>query len=262
MKPSRFWIATSATIAVLLLVGYGAAHVLSEDPEVRISARRLDDGRTEFALQQRTDGQWGERILPRSRMFPASPRDGRWLNSSPLTIATEPAEIVREVGEETYAGGRIGTSVISHSPFGARGSTIISTVSIRPDQSHNDQRVNLELALRCRGGSGWLDIQLVGFSSDMAGDVDIQYSLEPTPDDGRAISIEQWPLQRNWDISDRVEFAARAQFTTRLYHWLKQANTFSMIVFREGEDLELTFNLEGVWETPVQPNLDQCGHYY
>ena len=36
--------------------------------EVRISAQRIDDGRVEFALQQRdSDGDWGDRILPASR---------------------------------------------------------------------------------------------------------------------------------------------------------------------------------------------------
>ena len=58
--------------------------------EVRITARRLDDGRTEFALQQRdADGQWGERQLPTRRFFPANVAAGRWLVSAPLTIQVE-----------------------------------------------------------------------------------------------------------------------------------------------------------------------------
>ena len=50
--------------------------------EVRISARRLADGRIEFALQPRTGGGWGERVLPFRRYFPADAPAGRWLNSS------------------------------------------------------------------------------------------------------------------------------------------------------------------------------------
>ena len=58
--------------------------------EVRITARRLGDGRTEFGLQQRgSDGQWGERLLPQRRFFPANVATGRWLVSSPLTIQVE-----------------------------------------------------------------------------------------------------------------------------------------------------------------------------
>ncbi len=55
--------------------------------EVRVAARRLADGRTEFALQQRdADGSWGARQLPTRRFFPADTDVGRWLYSSPLTV--------------------------------------------------------------------------------------------------------------------------------------------------------------------------------
>ena len=58
------------------------------DTDVRVAARRLDDGRTEFALQVLgPGGEWGERVLPRHRFFPAVPRIERWLTSSPLTVA-------------------------------------------------------------------------------------------------------------------------------------------------------------------------------
>ena len=61
--------------------------------ELRIAARRLDDGRTEFTLQQRgAQGEWGERILPRSRFFPAEPSVGVWLTSSPLTLRAPGAD--------------------------------------------------------------------------------------------------------------------------------------------------------------------------
>ena len=56
--------------------------------EVRVAAQLLADGRMEFALQERqADGSWGERRLPRGRFFPANPRVGRWLASSPLTVS-------------------------------------------------------------------------------------------------------------------------------------------------------------------------------
>ena len=56
--------------------------------EVRITAQRLADGRTEFALQEReADGEWGERLLPRARFFPATAAVGRWLSSTPLTVS-------------------------------------------------------------------------------------------------------------------------------------------------------------------------------
>ncbi len=54
--------------------------------EVRISARRLADGRVEFALQPRAGGGWGELVLPSSRYFPANAAPGRWLSSSPVSL--------------------------------------------------------------------------------------------------------------------------------------------------------------------------------
>ena len=54
---------------------------------VRVAAQLLDDGRMEFALQEREpDGSWGDRRLPRARFFPADPDIGRWLSSSSLTV--------------------------------------------------------------------------------------------------------------------------------------------------------------------------------
>ena len=77
-------VAVAGLIAVLGLTAIpasGAGH----EAEVRISAQRLDDGRMEFALQQReADGGWSERLLPRGRFFPAVV--GRWLSSAPLTV--------------------------------------------------------------------------------------------------------------------------------------------------------------------------------
>ena len=55
---------------------------------VRIAARRLADGRVEFAVQQRTaDGGWGERTLPRSRILPVGAEIDRWLASSALAVS-------------------------------------------------------------------------------------------------------------------------------------------------------------------------------
>ena len=55
--------------------------------EVRIVARKLEDGRIEFGLQQReSEDSWGERMLPATRFFPADATVDRWLRSSPLTV--------------------------------------------------------------------------------------------------------------------------------------------------------------------------------
>ena len=65
-----------------------AGAVDSATADLRIVARRLDNGKIEFGLQQRRhDGTWGERRFPRSRLLPVGAEVGRWLVSSPLTVS-------------------------------------------------------------------------------------------------------------------------------------------------------------------------------
>ena len=108
-------------VALLLLALLGvpvaAAQGGGGEVEVRVAAQRLADGRTEFALQEReADGAWGDRVLPRSRFFPANADVGRWLSSSPLTVeaqsesmltATPDAGVEVRVVAQLLADGRI-----------------------------------------------------------------------------------------------------------------------------------------------------------
>ena len=77
---------------------------VSDDPlepvSGRIVAQRLADGRSEFGFQP--EGE--ERILPRSRFFPANASVGRWLQSSPVTVDDQ--EIGR-ISARLLADGRI-----------------------------------------------------------------------------------------------------------------------------------------------------------
>ena len=97
----------NAAIAVLLIVAaaVGSSTMVAQaqsagEVEVRITAQRLQDGRTEFALQQREDGVWGDRIAPRARFFPVEPPLDRWLSSTPVTIVA-PGTLQTESGGET-----------------------------------------------------------------------------------------------------------------------------------------------------------------
>lgn len=67
--------------------GDGAAVVESGTEVVRIVARRLENGKIEFGLQQRRhDGSWGERVFPTARLFPTTASVGSWLNSSAINL--------------------------------------------------------------------------------------------------------------------------------------------------------------------------------
>ena len=78
------------TAAVFLLIGMLLSDVTAgdgEDGDVRLSARRLDDGRVELALQQRSDGQWSARQHPQARFLPTDADADVWHASSPLMLA-------------------------------------------------------------------------------------------------------------------------------------------------------------------------------
>ena len=122
-----------AVAASIILAGFGSSGVAAQeadaDAEVRIAARRLADGRTEFALQERSpDGSWSARRLPRSRFVPTSPEVGRWLSSSVLTIdfpalamlsAEEDASVEVRIAARRLADGRTEVALQERSPGGS-----------------------------------------------------------------------------------------------------------------------------------------------
>ena len=79
----RWLVSTPVTIAASAMLQTESGGEI----EVRITAQRLQDGRTEFALQQREGDGWSDRIAPRARFLPAEPPLDRWLVSTPVTIA-------------------------------------------------------------------------------------------------------------------------------------------------------------------------------
>ena len=101
-RPGRSRLACAAMAALLAIVGgtlisspVASQDTAADDTEVRIVARKLDDGRIEFGLQQRQpDDTWGDRQLPPVRFFPTTAEVGRWLASSPLTPTACQARIV------------------------------------------------------------------------------------------------------------------------------------------------------------------------
>ena len=86
----------SAAMAFTLLLGIAigalALGVVQSDNdgdgelEVRVAAKRLDDGRVEVGVQQREGDGWGERLLPEARFLAAEAEAGVWRSSSPVAV--------------------------------------------------------------------------------------------------------------------------------------------------------------------------------
>ena len=111
-------------MAVIILAGLSAlaqaAHASAGEIEVRVAAQRLADGRTEFALQERREGEeWGERRLPRSRFLPAGASVGRWLASSPLAVGLPGvSEVEVRVASRLLEDGRMEFALQEHQSDG------------------------------------------------------------------------------------------------------------------------------------------------
>lgn len=97
MKRSLAWFGIGLLVASSLFGVVWAA--TSGDAEVRINARRLDDGRVEVGLQQRGDSGWANRQLPDSRFIPPNAEAGRWLNSNPINVTVSDSAVVGNVPE-------------------------------------------------------------------------------------------------------------------------------------------------------------------
>ena len=86
VRRTRRWLRACVAAAGVVAVLAGAVvtapvagqEATSGDGEVRIVARKLESGRIEFGLQQRSaDDTWGDRRLPRVRFFPTTAGIGR-----------------------------------------------------------------------------------------------------------------------------------------------------------------------------------------
>ena len=84
------WVVVAALLAAL--IGSGAALIIraqSDDSaaELRLSARRLDDGTVELGLQRRTPDGWSARILPDGRFLSLEIPNNEWLNSAAFALS-------------------------------------------------------------------------------------------------------------------------------------------------------------------------------
>ncbi len=116
-----------ALLVGVIALGVGLAVAHNDGTEIRITAMRHDDGRIEFAVQEREGEGWGERVLPRARFFPASGREGRWLNSTPITVG-----VVDELETATATPSPTATATPSATATPVPAATPMPTVTATP----------------------------------------------------------------------------------------------------------------------------------
>jgi len=139
---------------------------------VRITARHLADGRIDFGVQRRSEGgRWSERLLPARRFFPTTAGVGRWLVSSPVTVAAPPFEAFAAGG-----GGRSGETLLAAS--------FDRTCAVRPDGG-----------LSCWGREGTRERLSAAVLEDVLA---VSIGVSPTPSVPRSWRASAMPSPSRW----------------------------------------------------------------
>ena len=215
--------------------------------ELRIQAQLRDDDRIEFAVQQRTDDGWSERMLPRLRVMRAFGDPTNWLSSSAISVSVdvEPSHVIvspdpvqRSVAAAINPILRSGwqTGTLQYSADLDVEGRLNSVVT-----AHSEE--GLQLQIGCFNGAR--RVQLAGAASDASGAI--------------ALTIDDMQSKAIWRVvEDGDSTVLRPADAGRLLERLRVADTLAVTV---DELPSATFSLSGMFETPIQANLDQCGNY-
>ena len=215
--------------------------------ELRIQAQLRDDDRIEFAVQQRTDDGWSERVLPDLRAMRAFGDPTNWLSSSAISVSVdvEPSHVVvspdpaqRSVVEAINPILRSGwqTGSLQYSAELDVKGRLNSVVT-----AHSEE--GLQLQIGCFNSAR--RVQLAGTASDVSGAI--------------ALTIDDVQSEANWQVVEQEDSSVlRPADAGRLLERLRVADTLGVTV---DEATSATFSLPGIFETPIQANLDQCGNY-
>ncbi len=259
------WIVAALALAALAA---GAVYAASHSTEVRITARQLEDGRVEFALQQRVDGEWGERQLPRSRYFPTDAQVGRWLNSTPLTVQ------VAEEAESTMQSDAVADTLTTIPTncddaiewcWGSRPDTPVgrSTILTRLGDAHHSTYDRGEASFVCRHDNPEPFVYLAVSAGTFIGSEWHEMSVS-SRSAARASARFGTPANGVWldESSIRVDGNTGIVlfYDPRVWRLAKQNRWLSVYLPRyDNTTVAATFDLTGITDTPVSRHLDACG---
>lgn len=248
---------TLGLLAMLALgaagIGFVAGHNTTE--EVRVVARSASDGRIEFGIEHD-----GERILPTGRYMNAAQigaRNDKWLRSTPVNIEVGAQELddAPASASSAYSPTEIEANWQGAAFYAATRDRftkgVHSFVSVDGLDGYTDNDGDVGLHCYDTGELVFIIASLPTISED-ATTVDVAVVV----DDGDAFTI-------------RTE-AGNAQNGARNLYYYDWRGGDLAAAMRNGDTLHLQFNAERVtftgefdirdfFETPVQPNLDNCG---
>lgn len=209
-----------------------------------------DDGRIEFAVQQRTESGWSENILPRARTLPAFGDPTTWKSSTPVSapvglsdlahVINQPELAVRTTAEAIDPILRSGwrTATISYAAELDDKAELNSVVS-----GHSEQ--GLQLQLGCFNGVA--RIQVTGAAAESTGAMTLSL-------DGARSAV-------HWNVApEDGSSTLRPTNTTRMIQRLRGGEALTVEV-GTANSRSAAFGLADMFETPIQVNIDQCDNH-
>ena len=217
--------------------------------ELRIRAQLREDKQIEFGVQQRTNRGWSDNILPRARFVPASGDATNWLSSTPVSVSialapvltiVSPVPVLRPVADPINPILRSGwrTASLEYAAALNEAANLDSIVTV-----HGNHGLHLQVG--CFGDVS--RIQLVGASFDA------------TVASTTVIDDVQFAVNLNVITGDGTA-TLRPADTERMTALLRRAQSLS-VTLGTADLTTVTFDLAGMFETPIQANIDQCGSY-
>ena len=222
--------------------------------ELRIRAQVRDDERIEFAVQQRIAGGWSDNILPRARTISAFGTATDWLSSTTVSVWVEldtqqdviPASLVVRQPPDPI------TPVIRS---GSRTFSVAYWVDAQDIQGYHPTKLNSMVAAISEQGLR-LEVGCLGDER--------RVSLSRAPSDttgGLSLAFDDTQLSASWSVShSNGSTSLSPADTERTIQRLRQAQSLS-VRLDHGDAVPITFDLTELFETPIQANLDHCGHY-
>ncbi len=255
-----------ALLITALIGGVATALVRSQsqtaEVDVRVRAKRLADGRTEFEIQQRESGAWSESLFRSNPRLRADPVIDRWYSSGAVTATTEVPSMPGDSVSSKLGTSTVPTPPRNWRPLGATDGEENVRVEYSVEEDPFDQELTTIItSRRFDDNFGYVEVHQVcrnGAFDIVLDSDDIWWGFGDPPkiryrfDDG---PVQELTTTRYSDSPYGWSPAHDPPFRLNL----EQAQSITIQFEGDSGTTAGTIDLAGFFSTAVQGNIDYCG---
>ncbi|MYC02878.1 MAG: hypothetical protein F4X58_13265 [Chloroflexi bacterium] len=230
---------------------FDTARIVFEGHEFRLSARLQDDGRLELALQEMDGNEPDWRHLTDYRWIPADSPTGEWLSTGPIQLFADDDplnHVPRVTNWDRHSHAVVYNSYFDHE---GRVTSWVQTQSEEQGQWGSDD-FGGQLHVACNQGRGY-QVTLDGLPIQAVDSLPITLTIDGAPQPTTDWSVSNWPRE------EPTHSAMNPPDARALFLKLRDATSLSAEIV--GVGTTHTWDLTQSFETPIQDNLDRCGHH-